>query len=168
MNVIAPHLNGAQNSQLTSAGSSVERSLFRVSADSKIYCSRGEVKAMALRKGDRVRNRIHKFSRVTSVSSRTITSHDMHADQTLRPVYIRQGAVSWGLPARTLVIAQEQEIYITTTIGNGRFLCARDLVSRPNIRFSIEPIFKMVEFTCEQAVEISVEGLWLSSVLQPL
>lgn len=130
----------------------------------KVQTSMGEVYALALRKGDRVRTKSGEFLPILAVNRIQLDREYLSYHPGALPIQIRAGAFGVRVPATDLLLAPGQKITRNQSVGVVAGTRAVEAVGRPQVCRAPEPMITYTQIHCAKPTSVCCEGLWVDTV----
>ena len=172
----ANHLNGVVNF-LDSTGhiigtlsfTNIESIVSCFTPGTRIATLGGEVAVEALRVGDMVATRDNGIQEIRWIGSRRITREELRADESLRPILIKAGALGQGLPESDMMVSRQHRMLISgpraeLLFGSDEVLVrAQHLLNLPGVSVAEVEAVTYLHILFDRHEVILADGAWSES-----
>ncbi|MDO6589464.1 type I secretion protein [Loktanella sp. D2R18] len=137
-----------------------------------IATPRGEVLVEDLKVGARVLTRDNGIQHISWVGHKDATAEDLTITQTIRPIFIKAGALGRGLPERDMQVSPFHRMLIVSELAQMYFeqnevlVYAKDLLKLKGVGVAPIQNVKYIHFMCEHHEIVLSNGSW-TETFQP-
>ena len=122
-----------------------------------ITTERGQRPIEQLRRNDRIVTRAHGLKRVAWIGRRDFTYHDLNANNDLRPLLIKKGALGRGRPERDMLVSPHHHFAVR---GQDMLIPARAMIDYQRIVPAPVLGVSYLHILCNTSEVILANGAW--------
>lgn len=160
------------NTMMTFMAQGLETFVPCFTPDTAIATPRGEVLVQDLKVGERVLTRDNGISHISWVGHKNVGIDDLQANASLRPVFIKAGALGNGLPERDMQVSPFHRVLVVSELAqlyfeqNEVLVYAKDLTQLPGVDVGPAQNVSYIHFMCDNHEVVLSNGTW-TETFQP-